>query len=185
MKKKLLTLSITSLVFIAFAVVMLFVPFTFEDKGEMQSFFATMYFLDAEEIADIIEEVVTLPLLIYPIAVVVTAIFVVKTAIKNIKFAKNEGVALPKKVSTNLIFLLIVGILAWALSIVFFIDENQVLGAFVYAPFVYVIPTIALMIVNGEMKTVRGAIKKEMKKQAKKAKAEAEAAAAAEAPVQE
>ena len=169
-KKKFLALSVTSLVFLAFALVMLFVPFTTEDKD--WSYSAMMLFFDFEELIEVFEEIVYIPIVLYPIVLLITAISVVKSSIKNIQFATKDENALPKKAHNNFALLLIVGILAWALAIGVFIDEHEALAAFTYAPLVYVLPAIALMIVGNELKLIHGVMKKETEK---KAKAEAEA----------
>ena len=169
-KKKFLALSVTSLVFVAFALVMLFIPFTTEDKD--WSYVPMKLFFDIEALIEAFEDIVDIPFVLYPIVLLITAISVVKSSIKNIQFATKDENALPKKAHNNFVALLLFGILAWALAIVVFIDEHEALAAFTYAPLVYVLPAIALMIVGNELKLIHGVMKKETEK---KAKAEAEA----------
>lgn len=181
MKKKLLTLSIVQLVFVAFAIIMLFIPFTVHEKESDWNFMACTYLFDTETLLDILtDEPMLLPLPLYPVEVIITAIVLIFASVKTIKLATDKITTLPKKAHTNCILMLIIGILAWCFSIVIFLDENEVMGAFVYGPLVYLLPAIALMIVNGEIKNTFTLLKKEAAKQAK-AQAETQTEAQTEA----
>lgn len=178
MKKKLFTLSIVSFVILAFALVMLFIPFKGIDDEEIELFSASVVF-SADWLEDLFEDPFVMILFLYPVSLFFTALLVTLANLKHMKASKEEGVPAYKKSYTNLVATLIFGLLGWSFSIIPFVEfDNFAVGIFVYTPIVYIIPTIALMIVNGKIKEIYRLLKKEAKKAAKAAAKAAEAAAA-------
>lgn len=178
MKKKLFTLSIVSFAILAFALVMLFIPFGGVDKDEVEMFSASFVF-SADELEDLFDDPLVMMFLFYPVSLIVSTLLVTLANLNHMKASKEEGVPTYRKSYTNLVATFLFGLLAWGISIAMFLEyDNFAIGAFVYSPLVYLVPSIALLIINSKIKDTYRLLKKEAKKAAKAAKAAAEAAAA-------
>lgn len=156
MKKKLFVLSILSLVFTALMFILMFIPISPSRTTDIKVF-------SIFNIA-IYNFLAFIPLKLganfYPIAALIFAVFIVMRSIKNIKIAKSEEEPTETKYSIKCLWILF--ILAFYGWIFAFADLGNGEGDFpgiTRALIFYLVPVIAIMVVNGRLKKLE--IKKE------------------------
>lgn len=178
MKKKLLIFSIVQFVIIAFALIMLFIPAVEaldnpKPDETPARFSAWLAFLEGFTDDDILLYI----MMPYPICLFIASILVVLAGLKNIKFATQENVKIPKKKYKNIFLTFAFGIICWGFAIIFTRKwDNFATVQFLYMTLVYLVPSIVLLITDKNIKNTYILIRKERKKE-KAAKAAAEAAA--------
>lgn len=158
MKKKLFVLSILSLIFVVLMFAFMFIPMaeksnTYDIEGAFSIFnFATYSFFAFTGL--------NAGAHLYPVVALVFAVFIVIHAIKNIKMSKSEEELKGTRYSVKCLWILfIVALYGWVGA---FIDLGTGVGDMVgmtKALVFYLVPVIAIMIVNGKLKKLE--IKKE------------------------
>lgn len=151
MKKNLFKFTILSFIFLGIMILLMFIPLG--DYGDFDNI--SVIYLSQTHVRALLPKVLNLGVLLYPIGVAVFTILIVLKGVKNIILSKNENDVLNYNANTKFLWiLLILAIWGWINSFLLFGQGDGNFVAIGMATLAYLVPVIALMIVNKKLKKV-------------------------------